>query len=254
MMHRLALSNVHTFRRHFTQNSAALLLVALTAPPLVASCKNSQPVRFGASLRSLHSDLPSVDSEKEDCPICKKYSQGPCGDLFTQWLACTDQHRESENSHIDKCASFAEPLAECLQLHKVLYDNINVYKDEPIRMGLQDEWVNVVKEVEASNKSQAFPLHLKPTLEYRPHIGTGIAGFVMKYDVAQPIIMACIQDSSSGDLLAAGSTADLFEYEGRGVLKLVIPASTTAVTVSALYDGGEENHDLWLSHQFSVPT
>ena len=253
MKYRLALSRVYASSRQITQNSAALLLVVLTGPPLVASCKNSQPIRFGASVRSLHSDLPSVDNEKEDCPICKKYSQGPCGDLFIQWLACTDKHRTSENSHIDKCASFAGPLAECLKIHEVLYDNIQVYNDEPTPIGLQDEWVKVVKEVDASNKSQAFPSHLKPTLEYRLEIGTGIAGFVMKYNETQPIIMACIKDSSTGDLLAAGSMADLFEYEGRGVLKLVIPASTNAVTVSALYDGGDDNHDLWLSHQFLVP-
>jgi hypothetical protein len=80
----------------------------------------------------------------------------------------------------------------------------------------------------------------------------GIAGFAWEYSLDRPLIMACVKDTNTGNLLAAGSMEDLFEYEGRGILKLVIPYSTKAVVVSALYDGGDED-DLWFTHHVLVP-
>jgi hypothetical protein len=237
------------------QASVGIVLVALSAPPLVVSCRKAQPVRFGASVRSIHSDLPSVDGEhKEDCPLCKKYSQGPCADLFQRWLACTDQYRDSNDGHTrnDKCAEIAEPLSECLKKHEDFYDKISVHDDDEPN-GLQDEWAKVVEQVDSSNTSQSFPSHLKPTLEYRPQTGVGIAGFVWECSTDRPLIMACVKDTKTGNLLAAGSMDDLFDYEGRGILKLVIPSSTKAVIVSALYDGGDDEDDLWFTHHVLVP-
>lgn len=252
-MNRLAAVALQTSQRVVKHQSAGLTFLALSAPPLLASCKGkTQPVRFGASVRSIHNDLPSIDSSnKEDCPLCKKYSQGPCGELFQKWLTCTDQHRHEGDGKIDRCAHFATPLAQCLKQNEELYDNMRVYDDEP--EGLHDQWVSVVQQIESSNKPQPFPTGLRPTLEYRPQLGTGIAGFFFDYKPNHPIIMAYVKDTKTGELLAAGSMTDLFEYNGRGILKLIIPTSIEAVTVSALYDGGDDNDDLWLTHQVLVP-
>jgi len=90
---------------------------------------------------------------RSECAMCKKYSRGPCGALFTKWLDCIDEHDNDKTNIItnnntegnegngDKepksnsqsqslCDKFIPPLNECLKEHQDYYDNINFYDDD----------------------------------------------------------------------------------------------------------------------------
>jgi len=237
--------------------SASCLVIGLRRNSSRTSCaannnNNTPPPRFGMSVRykssssGASSTIPSITAtEEEDCPICRKYSQGPCGELFKTWLKCTEDHKgvhptTKEELHLSKCSHLATPLGECLETHKDFYDNLNVYNDEEEEEELHKEWTSVVREVEKSAKDSVyeFPDSLTPELQIRPSNNTGMAAFVFNHgENSKPLTLCYVKDAHSGELLAAGSLQDLWEWQDKyGVLKLRIPPTTQAITACALYD------------------
>lgn len=207
------------------------------------------PSRFGMSIRhkSTTIETPPVDTEnRDDCPLCQKYSQGPCGEIFKTWLHCTDQHRgmnpeTNQERHLEKCSHLAAPLAECLEKHQDFYDNLNnIYNDDEEEEELMQEWMNVVKEVEESTCAQEFSPKLMPELQIRPSKSsqTGMAVFDVENNVTgKPLTLVYVKDTNTGELLAAGALEDLFEYKQQyGALRLHIPPTITSITAYALYD------------------
>jgi hypothetical protein len=222
------------------------------------------PLRFGTSVRYNHhtfSQIPETNDNNEDCPICRKYSQGPCGTIFRQWQDCTDANKgidpETKQAwHLSRCSHLATPLAHCLQKHESYYENLDIYKDEDEREDTEDlkeAWRNVIKEVETKER-QSFPPEIVPELQVRPTTGTGMAAFVYEYK-EKALILVYVKDDDTGELLAAGSPEDLWEWEnGYGVLRLALPEVTRSITAHALYQAdAPEEEVLYVNTQLVPP-
>jgi GCK domain len=69
-----------------------------------------------------------VAREEKDCPICAKYSKGPCGKQFRQWLECTDdlesavQGTNRLEEQRKKCDEIFRLLYICWEQHERFYD------------------------------------------------------------------------------------------------------------------------------------
>lgn len=195
-------------------------------------------------------------SNREDCPVCKKFSQGPCGAMFREWMACTDQYpgpnpdNQEEDWHLSKCMHLAKPLSACLEEHQAHYAEMDVFaEDDDDERELMDAWSNVISEVEVSREAVSFPS--PPNVQIRLANRTGMASF--DYSLSDKnIIMAYVRDDETGELLAAGSSDDLWDYKGKGILRLSFGPSCKSVTVFALY-GDEHGNDILYKLSQRIP-
>lgn len=194
--------------------------------------------------------IPDV-ADREDCPLCKKFGSGPCGEVFKRWLTCTDKNPGKDASgeplHLTKCSDFAETLAECLEENSEYYskddNNINDQDkklDSSEKNGqLKDSWKDFVNEMEDSIASgkydiSPFPESIKPKVEVRLATRTG-AAFFMPVKEGQPLIAAYILDDD-GNVIAAGSKDDM-DMGGLGcVLQFNASKGMKAATSRAIYD------------------
>jgi hypothetical protein len=233
----------------------------------ISRCEQSRtPSRFGRSIvltgagqqrqQSSSSSLSHVDtSNKDDCPVCKKFSQGPCGEIFKTWMACTDEYpgknpdHPNEAWHLSKCQHLAMPLGACLEKHESYYDELDIYADDDDEDQLMDAWNKVISDVEATCSTVPFPS--APELQIKLSNNTGMASFEYGFS-GQKIVMTYVRDDNSGELLAAGSRDDLWSYKGKGILRLAIPPSCTSVTAYALYVD-EHDNDILYQHSQRVP-
>ena len=218
------------------------------------------------------------DDGDEDCPVCRKYSRGPCGPLFRRWRACADAHPgrdaggSGEEAHLSACADLAGPLADCLSEHAEFYAGpIDYDLDGGGRTGggdgreasqaqLAEAWSEVVAELEAEMEAGTgtgtgtgtiprrrerrrraqvpFPPTRHPEMEVRPESGWGVVSFAPTDDRGEPLVLAYLSDQN-GRLLAAGSGADLEEAGGFLRFALDGKGGTECVLASALYGGAE---------------
>ena len=251
------------------------------------------PFRFGPSVRWMttgntsgvtipgkgnDSDEMTIadPNDRQDCPICRKFSQGPCGNLFTTWLECTDTHpgmdpeKPNEALHIRKCQDHAGPLSACLTEHRAYYagdedsEDGSIYDDVEAQeqLELQEAWLDVISQVEQQHSTiQPFRLNHKPAVEIQPTTRTGMVGFAI-----DNFIMGYVKDQD-GTLLAAGSVDDLWTQwkEGYGLLQFQIQQTPRgdnsdrkgivkerSVTVYALYMEDDET-DVLYSYTLLVP-
>jgi len=230
--------------------------------------QKSVPSKFGFSVRHVVTSLPDDINKKrrddqDNCPVCKKYSQGPCGKLFVKWLSCTDEFPGQEadrktECHIIKCRSLAEPLAKCLEKEAEYYESLDIHAkdDQIIEEDLREPWEKVIQELEDSWTAVAFPSQ-RPFLEIRPQSRTGMAGF--HYTLANKnskskkvIVLAYVRDTHTGELLAAGSMEDLWEYDGKGILRLSFEPECRCVTAYALYQGEDDSDNSDFLYKYTI--
>ena len=199
---------------------------------------------------------------KDDCPICRKYSKGPCSKLFTEWMACTDANpgkneTTAEDLHLTKCAELAENLAMCLGRHAeeysgpIEYDDDEVNdKDDSVGSGdipikdLADAWLEFIADLECSsstNPRKPYPAGISPELEVRPSSGWGVGAFAPTDGRDEPLVLAYLKDQS-GSVLAAGSGQDL--KESGGYLRFQLDKEVESITAYAIY-GGEEDDPIY---------
>ncbi len=236
-----------------------------TMPP-----KNSKPRRppeFGATIptvttrglatnRSNDTPIPGV-AGREDCPMCKKFSAGPCGEIFKRWLACTDVHpgRDScgEPLHLIVCSEFAEKLAGCLEENADYYskndednknDVTNIGQDlglnsTEVDLELKDAWrvfVSGMEEGIISGKYRVLPFPEKHTPKMEVRIATRTcAAFFTPTNDQKPIVAAYILDDRS-NVIAAGSREDMFMGELGCSLQFKVPNDMKSATARAIYD------------------
>jgi len=239
-----------------------ILMSSSMDKPIISTKTNSRgdnssiPSRFGRSIIQQQRSYSSVnyspnvrDDKDNDCPLCKKYSQGPCGKLFIKWLECTDRYRDDKNNDITKmCQSLAEPLAECLQKERKYYESLDIYteEDEKDIENLKKSWIDVIKEVEVCHPTtKAFTT--APIMEMRPQNRTGMAGFDYTIEEEMKIVLAYVRDNDTGEIVAAGSAEDLWEYNNdddgnkKGILRLSFGPECKSVTAYALYQSKNED-------------
>jgi GCK domain len=236
--------------------------------------KSRRPPTFGASIRTYgsgrvisigHDSLSGVHlKDRENCPVCEKYSRGPCGKLFQTWLQCTDNHpgKDSitqEDLHLSKCATFAKALAECL-------DRNEAYYESPISEQLQDEsseelqlaWEQLIDEDLTPIPRKEFPKSHRPKLEFRPKDRLAVIFVDLQNIQTQSLLLAFVQDVDSQVLLSAGSLDDLFVFprDGKdtGVLQCTIPETTNQIVVSCMYEGeGQDQNSVIYTYTAKVP-
>jgi hypothetical protein len=275
--------SIHKTDRRSVRNSSRLLALASASclfhwqssrTTNTTTCQSSSnnnkrrsvPPQFGTSVRYKHasSSISETNDSNEDCPICRKYSQGPCGTIFRQWLTCTDANKgidpeTKQEWHLTKCSHLATPLAQCLQKHESYYENLDIYNEDDDEnenddmKDLKEAWQNVIKEVEQKDR-QSFPPEIVPELQVRPTTNTGMAAFVYQYK-EKTLILAYVKDNDTGELLAAGSLEDLWEWEenGYGVLRLALPETTRSVTAYALYQADTPEEEILYVKPQRVP-
>ena len=244
--------NSHTGRRSFSSSR------------ILAADGSSQDLLAAAAAQSVQGGNINNNKKKDDCPICRKYSKGPCGQLFTEWMACTDANpgkdeTTGEELHLTKCSALAEKLAECLGEHAEEYSGPLEYDDDddddgangtdgddqssatiPIK-DLADAWLELIAGLESSsstNSREPFPAEFSPELEVRPSSGWGVGAFAPTDDRDEPLILAYLKDQT-GTVLAAGSGEDL--NESGGFLRFQLQKSTETVTACAIYGGQEDD-------------
>ncbi|KAL7483908.1 hypothetical protein ACHAW6_009547 [Cyclotella cf. meneghiniana] len=237
--------------------SAACLGLILQSPTSSCSTEADRPVRrppkFGTSiprkstrgLRTLPINLGEVNAQREDCPMCKKFSRGPCGDIFKRWLDCTDQNpgKDPDGSpmYLLKCSEFAEELAKCLEENSEYYEKDETEGEDAHEINeLKAAWREFCSEMEDQistgiYKLQAFPANMNPTIQVRSESQTGAAYFKPRMNDGSSIVAAYIFDDN-GELLAAGSKDDMDIGSQFGcVLMFDLSASMKSATFRAIY-------------------
>ena len=99
-----------------------------TIPTLTRGRERLATNRNIATNDNTSTSLAAEDDNRNNCPMCKKFSAGPCGNVFQRWLTCTDCHMgkvvdpgTGQPLHLCKCADLAVDLAECLEINTVYY-------------------------------------------------------------------------------------------------------------------------------------
>ena len=217
--------------------------------------------------RSLSSEVTGnnvpLDSDRDDddCPICRKYGKGPCGELFKTWLKCTDANpgkdeMTGEDLHILLCENFAVPLAQCLEENKDHYDGPLLQEEDEEEdveklEELREAWSTLVQDLESNKHERVwrhFPEGMQPEMEVRFNTMEGMAVFSPIGEEENVLILVYVKDQK-GTLLGAGSRED-FDNNG-GVLRFGITDDTASVTACAVY--GNSQMDLIYTHEELLP-
>lgn len=206
----------------------------------------------------------SKAGEKRDessCPLCKKYSQGPCGKLFQKWIECIDanEHEHENEGDASKCDSLVVPLDKCLKEHQEYYDKISIHDnaDDNDQVAI-DKWKDFILAIEQEDgiRFESFPPSHdaannahdhEPEMQLRPKSNMGAAMFHPEMG-DQVLLLAYIKDQD-GNLLGAGSVEDLFPFQDHYVLRFGVTAKCKDITAHALYgykdgaDGSDHGSD-----------
>ena len=60
--------------------------------------------------------------EEEDCGFCTYMRAGPCGEVFTAWEKCVEDHRSRDEDFAKGCVPATRALTECMSEHKEYYE------------------------------------------------------------------------------------------------------------------------------------
>ena len=223
----------------------------------------------GITTDQLGKDVTAGAAEdRSDCPMCKKFGSGPCGDTFKRWLKCTDEHpgkdANGEPLHLTNCLDLAEKLGACLDTHADHYskddeeDNKEQDKVETQESNtLKSAWNDFVKEIEDGIKANKFttspfPEKYNPSMQFKPSSKTGAAVFVPDID-GKSIITAYIIDDE-GNALAAGSKEDMDMGSFGCVLQFeLLDGTAKSATCRAIYDNDDANNVTILTRTMLVP-
>jgi hypothetical protein len=214
------------------------------------SCEKSSsiPPRYGSTIpnqllfqqrRHLTTIDPSDISKKEnrnECVICKKYSRGPCGDLFKKWLHCIDTNNGNESV----CDKLIIPLDECLKNNDEYYSNIDPYEDVDEEIN-HDKWTDFISKLESGKEVpitfEDFPPDILPQMEIRLESMMGVIEFqphVIRDREEQHIILGYAKDDK-GHILAAAASDELLNYGDFVLLRFQAPADAIHIECCAIY-------------------
>jgi hypothetical protein len=197
----------------------------------------------------------STKEEKKDCPLCKKYSRGPCGPLFQKWIDCIDGKEENDQSD---CDYLLAPLDQCLKSHQAYYDKISLYNDDDNgesgdngkHKDLLSTWKLFIEDLEYTQKTGNIKIRFKafrkdnaPDMQLRPEQNMGAAMFRPNDGDGRILLLAYVKDDN-GNLLGAGSVEDLFEFQSKLVLRFRVTSDCRNITAHGLYQNDDDsNHD-----------
>ena len=67
-------------------------------------------------------DAAKAEDGEEDCGFCTYMRAGPCGEVFTAWEACVEDHRNRNEDFAKGCVPATRALTECMSEHKDYYE------------------------------------------------------------------------------------------------------------------------------------
>lgn len=239
-------------------------------PPMFGSTVPTVTKRGITTGAGLGNDIASVAvDDREDCPMCKKFGSGPCGDTFKQWLDCTDNHpgkdANGEPLHLTHCMDLAEKLGACLDTHADHYTSKDNEEDtkqqEKARSKEADKlktaWSEFVSEMEEGIRTNTytmlpFPEKYSPSMQFKPSSKTGAAIFAPDIDGATIITAYIIDDNDN--LLAAGSKEDMDMGSFGCVLQFdLLDETTKLATCRAIYDSDDDSNVTIFTRTIRVP-
>jgi hypothetical protein len=175
--------------------------------------------------------------------MCKKFSQGPCGKLFLNWLTCIDNNNSNESI----CDKQLSPLDECLKKHEEYYANVDAYAEEG-EENYRTNWEEFILNLESGDEKEVkfedFPTIRKPLLQFRPQKMLGTIEFHQEVRDKQ-LILGYAKDDK-GNILAAASSEELLESDKLYCLRFNAIENTTSVIVSAVYMDLNDSNDIVL--------
>lgn len=271
------LTRLSTARPATLSAGASCLGLCLLGSP--ATCTESErrrrkrPPKFGTLIPSITTrgistsriNTNEMMSDRDDCPMCKKFGSGPCGDVFKRWLDCTDDNPGNDDNgepmHLSQCSDLAAKLSKCLDDHQeyyIRYDDENkheISKDENDE--LKEAWSEFVTETEDQinahvYKLEEFPAEIAPTIQVRLESNSGAAYFKNKNLDGAAIIVAYIMDDK-GSVLAAGSKEDMDMGEFGCILQFDLSTSMKSATCRAIYQEVDDSVVTVLSKTVFVP-
>ena len=81
-----------------------------------APAEAPEPVAAGDAAEAKQED------GEEDCGFCTYMRAGPCGEVFTAWEACVEDHRSRDEDFAKGCVPATRALTECMSEHKDYYE------------------------------------------------------------------------------------------------------------------------------------
>ena len=92
-----------------------------TAAAAPASAAPEAPDKTPAPEATATSDAAEA-KEEEDCGFCTYMRAGPCGEVFTAWEKCVEDHRSRDEDFAKGCVPVTRALTECMSEHKDYYE------------------------------------------------------------------------------------------------------------------------------------
>ena len=199
-------------------------------------------------------EISQSSSKRNDCPMCKKYSQGPCGEIFTSWLSCIDSNTGTEQ----KCDEFVKEFKICLEQHNDFYEKIDAYgESKDNEDGSIEKWKSFIDDLE---QDASFRMFDEEDKDYQPDMQVRMKskmGAVMFHpNMNEDILLLVYVKDQNGNILGAGSVDELFYWneeddddengqggnEGKFILRFRVAVDTSSVTAYALYGKDEEEN------------
>lgn len=184
-----------------------------------------------------------IKEDRNECLVCKKYSQGPCGKLFTKWLNCIDENNGKESI----CDELLLPLDKCLQKHEEYYKKINIYENIGENVNV-NYWKEFIVSLESGQEQdivfEDFPPEIVPQVQIRLEKMVGVVQYhpkLLRDGKDCNLILGYVKDNK-GNILAGASFDELVDYEGMLVLRFHTSADTQDVITFGIYMESHEKN------------
>ena len=92
-----------------------------TPAPEATATSDADDAAKAATSDAATSDA-AESKEEEDCGFCTYMRAGPCGEVFTAWEACVEDHRNRNEDFAKGCVPATRALTECMSEHKDYYE------------------------------------------------------------------------------------------------------------------------------------
>ena len=87
-----------------------------------ASAASEAPDKPPAPEATTATSDAAESKEEEDCGFCTYMRAGPCGEVFTAWEKCVEDHRSRDEDFAKGCVPATRALTECMSEHKDYYE------------------------------------------------------------------------------------------------------------------------------------